>query len=127
MRGCYVGGELGVDRVMNAGRVIVLNGPSSAGKSTVATELQRLLDPTPLVTGIDFFLAMLPPIGHVGMSWPDRSNENAGGQDAPVRWIFPDEPGGPVRIEVREQGHRVIRGMHRAVAELARAGNAVIF
>ena len=108
------------------GRVIVLNGPSSVGKSSIGVELQRLLDPAPLFAGIDFFLAMLPPVGHIGMRWSERTNENAGGPDAPLRWVFPAEPGGAIRIEVREQGHRAIQGMHRAVAALARVGNDVI-
>ncbi len=112
---------------MTPGRVIILNGPSSAGKSSVGAELQRLIDPAPLFAGIDSFLAMLPPIGHVGMPASERTNENAGGEDAPLRWVFPDEPGGGIRIEVGEQGHRAIQGMHRAIAALARAGNDIIF
>ena len=109
------------------GRVIVLNGASSAGKSSVAVELQRLLDPTPIFAGIDFFLAMLPPIGHSGMKSSERTNENAGGEEAPLRWIFPEEEGRAIRIEVGAQGQRVIRGMHRAIAALAWAGNDIIF
>ncbi len=112
---------------MVPGRVIVLNGPSSTGKSSVGAELQRLLDPTPIFAGIDFFLAMLPPVGHIGMGWSERTTENAGGEDAPLRWVYPEEQGGAIRIEVGEQGHRVIRGMHRAIAALARAGNDIIF
>lgn len=111
---------------MTLGRVVILNGPSSAGKSSVGVELQRLMDPPPLFAGIDSFLAMLPPVGHLGMPWSERSNENAG-DDAPLRWLFPDRPGGAVLIEVGEQGHRAVHGMHGAIAALARAGNDVIF
>lgn len=107
--------------------MIVLNGPSSAGKSSIAIELQRLLEPTPLFAGIDSFLAMLPPLGHIGMPWSQRTNENAGGADAPLRWVFPEREGEGIRIEVSEQGQRTVRGMHRAIAALARVGNDVIF
>lgn len=112
---------------MSAGRVIVMNGPSSAGKSFTALALRGMLRPQPLLTGIDLFLSMLPPIGHLGIEADKRTNENAGNDDAPVRWIFPASPGGGIRIEVNETGQRLVSGMHRAVAALARAGNDVIF
>lgn len=112
---------------MATGRVIILNGTSSAGKTTLAMALQRVLDPPPLVLGIDFFLAMLPPIGHLGMLAEQRTNENAAGDNAPMRWIFPDEAERGVAIEFGETGQRLVCGMHRSVAALARAGNDVIF
>jgi len=112
---------------MTPGRVIILNGTSSAGKTTLGAALQRLLDPLPLLLGIDFFLATLPPVGHIGMTAQERTNENAGGEEAPFRWVFSDNPDDGVRMEAGEPGHRLIRGMHRSLAALARAGNDVIF
>ncbi|MEX2158024.1 MAG: AAA family ATPase [Dehalococcoidia bacterium] len=112
---------------MSTGRVIIINGSSSSGKTSIALELQKLLEPQPLLLSIDAFLAMLPPVGHLGMSWAERTNENGAVENAPLRWVFPDEPGGPVRIEVSEAGHRLVRGMHRAIAALAQTGNDVIF
>jgi chloramphenicol 3-O phosphotransferase len=112
---------------MTPGRVIVINGPSSAGKSMTALALQGMLQPQPLLTGIDFFLAMAPRIGHMGIDAAARTNENGSDADAVLRWIFPDEPEGGIRIEVSEAGGRLVRGMHRAIAQLARAGNEVIF
>jgi chloramphenicol 3-O phosphotransferase len=109
------------------GRIILLNGASSSGKSSIARELQRIL-PTPhLFAGIDSFTPMLRPDGHIGMDWSQRTNENAGGPDSPLRWVFSDQPGHPVQIEFGERGHRLVFGMHRALAELAKAGNDVIF
>jgi chloramphenicol 3-O phosphotransferase len=110
-----------------SGRVIVLNGTSSAGKTTLGMALQRLLDPPPLILGIDFFLAMLPPVGHMGMSFDQRTNENGGGDEAALRWVFPDNPDDGVRIEAGEPGQRLMRGMHRSIAALASAGSDVIF
>jgi lactoylglutathione lyase len=69
---------------------------------------------------------MLRPDGHIGMTWSARTNDNAGAPEAPLRWVFPARGGDPVRIEFGESGHRLIRGMHRALAALAVAGNDVI-
>ena len=69
---------------------------------------------------------MLRPDGHIGMTWTARTNDNAGVPEAPLWWAFPERGGDPVRIEFGEGGHRLIRGMHRAVAALALAGNDVI-
>jgi chloramphenicol 3-O phosphotransferase len=112
---------------LRAGRVVLLNGASSSGKSSVARELQSLLPAPHLFAGIDFFLPMLRPDGHMGKVWQQRTNENSGGDEAPVRWVFPDREGEPVKIEFSELGHRLIRGMHRSIAALAQAGNDVIF
>jgi chloramphenicol 3-O phosphotransferase len=109
------------------GHVILLNGASSSGKSSVAWHLQRLLAEPHLYAGIDSFTPMLRPDGHIGMSFEQRTNDNAGGPDAPLRWVFPERDGEPVALEFRERGHRLIRGMHRALAALALVGNDVIF
>lgn len=109
------------------GRIIVLNGASSSGKSSIARELQRLL-PTPhLFAGFDSFTPMLRPEGHIAMDWRQRTNENAGGDEAPIRWVFPDEPGLAIGIEFGETGHRLVRGMDRALAALVHEGNSIIF
>jgi len=63
----------------------------------------------------------------MAMDWRARTNENSGGAQAAVRWVFPDKPDEPVTIEFGEAGHRLVRGMHRAIAALALAGNDVIF
>jgi chloramphenicol 3-O phosphotransferase len=109
------------------GHVVLLNGASSAGKSSVAWHLQRLLSEPHLFAGIDSFTPMLRPDGHIGMSFDQRTNENAGGPDAPLRWVFPARDGEPVMLEFGELGQRLVRGMHRALAALALAGNDVIF
>lgn len=112
---------------MRSGRIILLNGASSSGKSSVGRELQRILPTAHLFLGIDSFTPMLRPEGHIGMPWTQRTNENAGDGEAPVRWVFPADEGQPVVIEFGELGHRLVRGMHRAVAALAAAGNDLIF
>ena len=63
----------------------------------------------------------------MGMDWRKRSNENSGGDQAAIHWVFPDNLDAPIKIEFGEIGHRLIRGMHRSLAALALAGNDVIF
>lgn len=81
-----------------AGRVIVIVGPSSVGKTTLAVRLQRDLPGLWLVAGADLFWGMLDE-----------------------RWLSPPD----FRADSSEMG-RVTRGWHRAVASLAHAGNNVI-
>lgn len=69
---------------------------------------------------------MLRPDGHIGLTWRSRNNDNAGAPEAPLWWVFPERDGDPVRLEFGESGHRLIRGMHRALAALALAGNDLI-
>lgn len=80
------------------GRVVLLIGPSSAGKTAVARELQRTLEGLWLIAGIDLFWSMLD----------ERSL-----------------PAGEFRSDTDEM-RRITRGWHRAVAALASEGGDVI-
>lgn len=80
------------------GRIVVIVGPSSVGKTTLATRLQRDLPGLWLVAGADLFWGMLDE-----------------GQLSPPDFRA-DSP----------QMRLVTRGWHRAVASLARAGNDLI-
>lgn len=100
-----------------SGRVVIVNGPSSVGKSTIARGLQAALDHGWLKVGIDDFLGFVP-----------ESLVNLGpSADAGFRW-FPAKTTGEeaTRIVVGDYGHRVVRGVHRAMAALARSGLDVI-
>jgi len=80
------------------GSVILLIGPSSAGKTVIAKQLQRSLDGLWLIAGVDMFWGML------------------------------DEqtlPEGRFRTD-SDVMRRITRGWHRAVAALASEGNNVI-
>ncbi len=80
------------------GRVLLLIGPSSVGKTAIAKELQRLLEGPWLLAGVDRFWGML--------------DEKA-------------LPVGDFRTD-SDAMRRVTRGWHRAVAALAAEGNDVI-
>jgi chloramphenicol 3-O phosphotransferase len=98
------------------GRVIVLNGTSSAGKSTLIRALQARLDGAWLGIGIDTVVFALPKAYLDLPLW------------AEVFRYVPAEPGSPApfRIITGELGHRMVDGMHRMVASLADAGLSVI-
>ena len=83
-----------------SGTVIVLNGASSSGKSTLARALQSALYPDIyLYAGGDYFIQMLP------------------------QGPFPTGRKAP---EAREIEARLFSGFHRSIAALAHAGNNVI-
>jgi chloramphenicol 3-O phosphotransferase len=97
--------------------IILLNGTSSAGKTSIARELQKRFSEPYLHTGIDHFFRMFPP-SYLGMAAP---------ADQGFLWLPPragsDEG---VAITVGPVGQRMIAGYHRAVAALAEVGNNLI-
>lgn len=101
---------------MPTGHIIVLNGTSSAGKSTLAKALQTLLPAPYLHVGIDTMVFALPkrylnpPLWHEVFRYT---------------WPAVGSPEGLV-IEAGPLGHQLITGLHQAVAALATSGNHVI-
>jgi chloramphenicol 3-O phosphotransferase len=98
------------------GRVILINGTSSSGKTTLINALRTVLDELWLNVGIDAFAHALP--GRVGdqPTWPLL-----------FPYVRPDgRSDGPFTIETTALGTRLITGMHETVATLARAGLNVI-
>jgi chloramphenicol 3-O phosphotransferase len=94
--------------------IILLNGASSAGKTTLAKALQDAL-PTPyLVIGIDTVVFALP---HRYVNDPAHWREI-------YRYTYQD--GRLSGIAIEPYGDRLVRGMHRAVAALAGSGLDVI-
>ena len=96
-----------------SGRVVLLNGVGSVGKSSIARALQALTREPYLHVQMDTFLDMLPAkyMGH-----PDGLQFVASSGD------------GPAEIEIRS-GPMVVRlleGMRHAVDALARRGNNLI-
>jgi len=87
------------------GKIIILNGTSSSGKTSIVRALQDILDEPFLDAGIDKFIWMLP------RRYLDR----------PL-W---DKVLG-LATEAGPLGHRLMSGMHQAIAALSRAGNNVV-
>ena len=95
------------------GRVVLLNGVGSAGKSSIAKALQAIATTPFLNVQMDAFLDMLPEAL----------------QDHPetFRYRTVTEDGhSAVAIETGPLGARLLRGMREAVAAMARAGNDLL-
>src|SRR5829696_7536165 len=90
---------------MACGTIIMLNGTSSAGKTSIITALQDLLDEPFLHAGIDTFFHMLPPRYLWGAQW--------------IEVLDQASHAGPV-------GRTVAAGMHTAIPALAHAANHVL-
>ncbi len=102
------------------GTVIVLNGPSGSGKSSIQREFQKLMLPEHLwvKVGIDnLFDIPMPDITAETMHiWQSKN---------PIRWVeSSQDPEGNVIITlfVGEQGEKVVRGMNSAIAAYAHNG-----
>ncbi len=87
------------------GTVIFINGTSSSGKSSIVRALQDRLEPPPLDMGVDRFIFMLPRRYLSRPLWDDVLGRA--------------DHAGPV-------GHRLISGMHHAIAATASTGLDVI-
>ena len=99
---------------MTHGKIILLNGASSAGKSSIVTALQNTLDEAYLEAGIDKFLFMLP---HDYLMKPHLWHQVIG---------YEKRDNGDLLPTVGWHGHQLMRGMHRSIAALASVGNNVV-
>ncbi len=105
------------------GTVIILNGPSASGKSSIQKEFQALMLPNLWIKlGIDtLFDSPMPNITLENLSFWQQHN--------PIRWVQTthDAHNNPIiTLHVGEQGEQVAYGMNRAIAAYAHAGNNVI-
>lgn len=94
--------------------IIILNGTSSAGKSTLAKALQAQFDTPYLHAGIDNYIFMLP-----------KKYLNPPLWDAIFHYVYTPE-GVIDAIETGEMGQKLISAMHHSVKALADAGFNVI-
>lgn len=87
------------------GTIILLNGTSSSGKSSILSSLQTTFDEPFLDAGIDKFIWMLPK------RYLDRP-------------LWDDVLG--LAIEAGDSGRKLFSGMHHAIAALSLRGNNVV-
>jgi chloramphenicol 3-O phosphotransferase len=108
---------------MKAGTIIVLNGPSAAGKSSIQKAFQYLKMPNLWVkVGIDnLFDFPMPDITLENMSFWQKENE--------ILWVVKGadaEGSTTVTLHVGNQGTRVAYAMNSAIADYASNGCDVI-
>ncbi len=106
---------------MGEGKIIFLNGSSSAGKTTIAVMLQQLLDEPYQHIALDQFRDGMPG-RYRGLNSPEGSPGALGLNVVPTQ----REGERVTQIRFGDHGERVLRGMRRAVAAFAREGNNVI-
>lgn len=101
------------------GTVVILNGPSAVGKSSVIRSFQAQQNELWLGIGIDnFFIGVLPPKFYL---------EDKPEHHEVMHGIATEDFAGKLfTLHIGVQGQKVIKGMHRAIAAYARAGNNVI-
>jgi len=101
---------------MTLGNIILLNGASSAGKTSILLALQQVLDTPYLDAGIDKFLWMLPkqyldvPLWHEVFEYSWRENGDTR----------------ELSIQAGPLGHKLMSGMHQSIVALSQSGNNVI-
>lgn len=107
---------------MTNGRIILLNGPSSAGKTSIARALQDLASEPLLYVSLDQYLSMLPA-RYFGNDTPADDVSAEG-----FRWVTNLEAVGPyVAIQPGAFGNRLIlEVMHPAIRSMAAAGHDLV-
>jgi chloramphenicol 3-O phosphotransferase len=97
---------------VTSGRIILLNGTSSSGKSTLVRAIQDRLPEPWIEIGIDRFVFALPKRYLDQPLWSEV-----------FRYVRPDgRADGPFTIETGPLGERLVGGMHRTAAALAEGG-----
>lgn len=108
-------------RITHTGTIVILNGPSASGKSSIQKQFQKINDELYLTIGIDgFFDQVLPDVDENGTSIKNNKI---------IRWVDFEIDGTEhqvIALHVGDLGHQVIQGMHRAIASYADQGNNVI-
>ncbi len=103
----------------NYGTVIILNGTSAVGKSSIMRAFQAKHVEPWLGIGIDnFFVGVLPAKFYL---------EDKPEHHTVMRGVASEDAQGKLfTLHIGEQGQKIIKGMHRAIAAYAKEGNNVI-
>lgn len=113
---------------MSLPQLILVNGPSSAGKTTLCRALQAALAEPYLVTGFDDFIFMSAPRYYRGAD-TGRQNERDAYTALGVEMVTTSAPGTPPSVTAKfgPVFRRLVDSMAPAVRALVDGGNAVIF
>jgi chloramphenicol 3-O phosphotransferase len=108
--------------------IFLVNGPSSAGKTTLCRALQAAIPEPYLVTAFDDFIFMAPPRYYRGADTA-RQDERDAYTALGVEMVTTSPPGAPRSVTARfgPVFRRLLDSMAPAVRTLVDGGNAVIF
>lgn len=111
------------NKVHVPGTVIILNGPSVAGKSSIQREFQQLMLPDLWIKlGIDnLFDLPMPDINPSNLEFWQSEN--------PIRWVtttHDKDNNTLITLFTGQEGEKVARGMNSAIAGYANAGCNII-
>lgn len=105
-----------------SGLIIILNGPSASGKSSIQKELQKIYQKPLLALGLDtFFIGVMP-----ARYWQEPCLETDFDKIVMKGIPSTDEQGPLFELKVGGLGRKIIYGMHRAIAAYAQEGNDVV-
>jgi chloramphenicol 3-O phosphotransferase len=108
--------------------IFLVNGPSSAGKTTLCRALQARITEPYLVVGFDDFIFMSAPRYYRGAD-TGRQDQFDAFTALGVEMVTTSPPGAPISITARfgPVFRRILESMAPAVRALVDGGNAVIF
>ena len=108
--------------------LILVNGPSSAGKTTLCRALQAAIEQAYLVVGFDDFIFMSSPRYYRGGDTAQQSETDAW-TALGAELVRTSPPGAPVSVTAKfgPVFRRLVDAMARAVRTLIDRGNPVIF
>ncbi len=111
------------------GTVIILNGASSSGKSSIQKAIQKQSNEFYLRVGIDTFFDALIAEPDLSLFHSEKKFDQYTANGEYIRGIEyqEDAEGHPmIPLKIGPAGDRIVQGMHRAIAAYALVGNNVI-
>lgn len=109
--------------------IIILNGPSSSGKTSIQKAIQELASEEYLRIGIDGFFDALIETPDLSRFQVEKKFDQYTHDGQYIRGIelTHDKDGNPiVPLKIGPAGDRIIFGMHRAIRGYAEAGNNIV-
>lgn len=104
----------------NQNKIIILNGTSSSGKTTLAKELQQTLEEDYLYMGIDLFVQMLPEDFFI------ISDGNNPPSAEGMLWIIDEESQRLMEMRLGPKAVQFKKSMYRAAKAIASTGFNII-